>query len=305
MMIKDGILVVGSTNMDMVVTTEQLPRPGETILGKKFQTFPGGKGANQAVGVAKLGKKTFFITKMGNDEFKNRLIENLTINGVDTNNILIDENDGTGIAVISVDSHGENEIIVVPGSNMKLTPYDIVLRTNIFEMAEILLTQLEIPLDTILTAVNLAKLNNMLIILNPAPARQLPDELLSQIDFITPNEIELEILTGMPISDNQSVIEAARILLDKGVGNVVVTMGDKGSFLISKEKVEKFEAAKVVAIDTTAAGDAFNAGLAYALSKKYLLPAAIKFANTTAAVAVTRIGAQSSMPDKTEVLALL
>lgn len=300
-MIKDGILVVGSTNMDMVVTTDQLPRPGETILGKKFQTFPGGKGANQAVGVAKLGKRTLFVTKMGDDEFKNKLIENLSSSGVDVNNILIDENESTGIAVISVDAKGENEIIVVSGSNMKLTPEDINARKKVFEEAEILLTQLEIPLDTILATVDLAKQNNLIVILNPAPARLLPDEIYGKIDFITPNETELETLTGIKITGYDSMIKAANFLLSKGVKNVIVTIGEKGSLLVNNNSEKIFEARKVEALDTTAAGDAFNAGFAFALSQKYSVEDSIKFANAAAGIAVTRMGAQTSMPSKDEV----
>jgi ribokinase len=304
-MIKEGILVVGSTNMDMVVLTEKFPKPGETLLGKKFQTFPGGKGANQAVGVAKLGKKTFFITKMGDDDFRKKLTDNLSENGVGIDDILIDKAESTGIALITVDGSGENEIIVIAGSNMKLEPEDINSKKDIFGKAEILLLQLEIPLESIIAAVALANENNIKIILNPAPARELPDELLSKIDFITPNETELETLTGVKISDDSTIILGAKKLIDKGVKNVIVTLGDKGAYLINHEQNEFFPAKKVKATDTTAAGDAFNAGFAYALSEKYQLGEAIKFANVTAAIAVTRMGAQASMPNKSEVLSLL
>jgi ribokinase len=304
-MIKNGILIVGSSNMDLVVSTEKFPKPGETLLGKKFQTFPGGKGANQAVGVAKLGKKTYFITKVGNDEFGKKLINNLSDSGVDTANVLTDEKESTGIALITVDAKGENEIIVISGSNMNLTTEDLLSKTDVFQKAEILLVQLEIPLETIMRAVSIAKENDMKIILNPAPARQLPNELLEKVDFITPNETELEFLSGIKITDDNSIIRGAKALIEMGVRNVVVTLGDKGSILVNSEQKEFFCAKRVKAIDTTAAGDAFNAGLAFALSEKYSLTEAIKFANITAAISVTRMGAQSSMPNKAEVMSLL
>jgi ribokinase len=304
-MAKDGILVVGSSNMDMVVLTENFPKPGETLLGKKFQTFSGGKGANQAVGVAKLGAKNYFITKMGNDEFKNKLSENLESNGVNTDDIIIDNDESTGIAVIFVDANGQNEIVVVSGSNMLLTPEEVEAKSSLFEKSQILLTQLEILLETIIKSVELAKKNNMIVILNPAPARHLPDHLLSMVDYLTPNETELETLTGLIITDEGSIKKAANMLITKGVKNVIVTLGDKGSFIINKDKAELFSAREVKVLDTTAAGDAFNAGLAFALSQKYSLEDAVKFSNVVASIAVTKMGAQSSMPNKSEVMALL
>lgn len=304
-MVREGILIVGSTNMDMVVLTENFPKPGETLLGKKFQTFPGGKGANQAVGVAKLGAKNYFITKMGNDEFRKKLTDNLTIKGVNINDIIIDNEESTGIAVIMVDTNGQNEIVVVPGSNMRLTPKEIELKSSLFEAAQILLTQLEIPLETIEKSVELAKKNKMAIILNPAPARKLPDKLLNMIDYLTPNETELETLTGVKIIDDNSIRQAAEQLLAKGVKNVIVTLGDKGSYLINNEKAALFRARKVKVLDTTAAGDAFNAGLAYAISQQNSLEDSIQFAHFVASISVTRMGAQSSMPTKSEVANLI
>ncbi len=303
-MIKDGILVVGSTNMDMVVSTENFPKPGETLLGKKFQTFPGGKGANQAVGVAKLGALTHFVTKMGNDEFRKRLIDNLAANNVDIENVIIDKNESTGIAVIMVDSKGQNEIVVVSGSNMCLTPAEIEEKVVLFEKSQILLTQLEIPLETIEKSVELAKKNKMIVILNPAPARLLPDQLLSMIDYLTPNETELESLTGLKINCDESIHKAAAVLLTKGVKNVIVTLGAKGSLLINKERTKAFSARDVKVKDTTAAGDAFNAGLAFSISQNKPLEEAIKYAHLVASIAVTRMGAQSSMPTNYEVMNL-
>ncbi|MCX6150833.1 MAG: ribokinase [Ignavibacteriales bacterium] len=299
---RDGILVVGSTNMDMVVTLENFPKLGETILGKKFQTFPGGKGANQAVGVAKLGIKTYFITKMGNDAFKEKLSRGMAEDGVDINAIFVDPEESTGIAVIAVNAKGENEIMVVPGSNMKLMPEEIETKKLLFQKSRILLTQLEIPLETINKSVVLAKENEMIVILNPAPATLIPDNVLSMIDYLTPNETELEILTGQPIRDEVSIKKAAQMLLDKGVKNVIVTVGEKGAMLINQERAAIFNAKKVKAVDSTGAGDSFNAGLAYGLYHNFTLDDSIKFANVVAAISVTKMGAQSSAPTITEVM---
>lgn len=302
---KDSILVVGSTNMDMVVMTDSFPRPGETLLGKNFQTFPGGKGANQAVGAAKLGAKTKFISKMGKDQFADELIENLKSCSVCVENILIDESESTGIAIILVNKEGENEIVVISGTNMKLTPEEIESKKELFSQSKILLLQLEIPVETIIKAKELALQNGMTVILNPAPACKLDDSIYVGLDFLTPNETELEILSGKSINSIDEVKFAALTMLDKGVKNVIVTLGDKGSMLINKEKAQLFEPYKVEVVDTTAAGDAFNAGLAYSLSKDIPIEDAIRFSNAVAASAVTKMGAQSSMPELSEVKNLL
>ncbi|MCK9282246.1 MAG: ribokinase [Melioribacteraceae bacterium] len=302
---KESILVVGSTNMDMVVRTDSFPRPGETLLGKKFQTFPGGKGANQAVGAAKLGAKTKFISKMGKDQFADELIENLKSCSVCVENILIDENDSTGIAIIMVNSEGENEIVVISGTNMKLTPEEIESKKELFTQSKVLLLQLEIPVETIVKAKELALQNGMTVILNPAPACKLEDSIFEGIDYLTPNETELEILSGKSVNSIDEVKLAAYSMLEKGIKNVIVTLGDKGSMLINKEKAQLFEPYKVNVIDTTAAGDAFNAGLAYSISKDIPIEDAIHFSNAVAASAVTKMGAQSSMPELSEVNSLL
>ncbi|MFA7289901.1 MAG: ribokinase [Melioribacteraceae bacterium] len=302
---KESILVVGSTNMDMVVRTDSFPRPGETLLGKKFQTFPGGKGANQAVGAAKLGAKTKFISKMGKDQFADELIENLKSCSVCVENILIDENDSTGIAIILVNKEGENEIVVISGTNMKLTPEEIESKKDLFSQSKVLLLQLEIPIETIIKAKEIALLNGMIVIFNPAPACKLDDSIFEGIDYLTPNETELEILSGKSVNSDDDVKLAAHSLLDKGVKNLIVTLGDKGSMLINKEKAQLFAPCKVKVVDTTAAGDAFNAGLAYSLSKDIPIEDAIRFSNAVAASAVTKMGAQSSMPELSEVNNLL
>lgn len=302
---KNGVLVVGSANMDLVVTSERFPNPGETVFGKNFTMFPGGKGANQAVGCAKLGAKTYFLGKMGNDDFHNMLNKSLGDNGVDINDVLV-ENDGqTGVALISVDGSGENEIIVISGTNMKFTKDDLLTKKDYFSKVKVVLCQLEIPVETVTLAAKLAKENNAIFILNPAPASELNDELLSLVDFLTPNESELEILSGCKIDEECSAEKAAKVLLDKGVKNVLVTVGERGAILANNERTKKFEARKMNAIDTTAAGDSFNGALAYSLSNGRKLDEAIQFANYAAALSVTKMGAQTSMPTLKEVEAIL
>ncbi|KUG25913.1 ribokinase [hydrocarbon metagenome] len=302
---KDGVLVVGSANMDLVVTSERFPNPGETVFGKNFAMFPGGKGANQAVGCAKLGAKTYFLGKMGNDDFHNMLNKSLGDNGVDIKDVLVEVDGQTGVALISVDGSGENEIIVISGTNMKFTKDDLLTKKDYFSKVKVVLCQLEIPVETVTLAARLAKESNAIFILNPAPAFELNDELLSQVDFLTPNESELEILSGCKVDEECSAEKAAKVLLEKGVKNVLVTVGERGAILVNTEGTKKFEARKMNAIDTTAAGDSFNGALAYSLSNGRTLDEAIQFANYAAALSVTKMGAQTSMPTLKEVEAIL
>jgi len=297
---KNAILVVGSANIDLVVTAARFPRPGETVFGSKFGMFPGGKGANQAVCCAKLGARVNFLGKTGRDFFRDRLVWNMEREGVGLGHLLIDRQESTGIALITVGGSGQNEIIVIPGSNMKLSPADIEKRRKIFLSAGITLLQLEIPLETVKRAVSLAKKNGHLVILNPAPARKLPPSLLKLVDFLTPNETEAEILTGIHVGNLASAEKASLKLVSKGVKNVIVTLGEKGCLLARREGVKYFPALKVKAVDTTAAGDAFNGALAYSLSRNRDLNEAIRFANKVAAFSATRRGAQSSMPTLSE-----
>jgi ribokinase len=300
-----GVLVIGSANMDLVVTAKRFPHPGETIFGKKFQKFPGGKGANQAVSSAKLGCRTTFIGKFGDDLFCRELTEGMKKDGVNLDHIFIDPKEDTGIAFIIVSGDGQNEIVVVSGSNMKLGTSDVELRKDLFSKHKVVLCQLEIPLDTVMTSARLAKENNDIFILNPAPAQELPRELFSLIDYLTPNEIELGVLSGIEINGEESIKKAAFSLMEKGVKNIIVTLGSKGSLLINDTETVKFPAKKVDVVDTTAAGDAFNGAIAYSLSNGSTIYDAIKIASTVAAVSVTRPGAQSSMPVMDEVKSLL
>ncbi|RJP58267.1 MAG: ribokinase [Ignavibacteriales bacterium] len=302
---KEGVLVVGSANMDLVVTSERFPNPGETVFGKNFAMFPGGKGANQAVSCAKLGGLTYFLGKMGNDDFQSSLIRSLNESGVNISDVLIENGAQTGVALISVDGSGENEIIVISGTNMRFTTNDLLKKQEYFSKVKVVLSQLEIPIQTVTLAAQLAKQNGAIFILNPAPAAQLSDELFSFIDYLTPNESELEILSGINIVDKSSAEKASKVLLQKGLKNVLVTLGEKGSLLVNNNSVKHFETYKVKAVDTTAAGDSFNGALAYSLSIGKSIEEAIHFASYAAAISVTRMGAQTSMPTLKEVESLL
>ncbi len=292
----DGIVVVGSANMDLVATTETFPRPGETILGKQFGMFPGGKGANQAVCAAKLGGRVDFIGKMGNDVFRDQLSANMRSAGVNLQHLLIDSSASTGIALILVEENGENEIVVVSGSNMKLTAADIESKKDVIASAKVLLLQLEIPLECVARAAEIAHRSGVTVILNPAPATKLPQHLLSWVDFLTPNETELEKLSGVSTADRDGVGKAAAALLKIGVKNLIVTLGDEGCAWFRESGFETFAARPVKPVDTTAAGDAFNGAFAFALANGQAIPEAIRFANQVAAYSVTKMGAQSSMP---------
>ena len=295
-MTSGGVLVVGSANMDLVVSAERFPAPGETVLGRHFDMFPGGKGANQAVACARLGGKTVFLGKMGQDNFKDMLIKSMGGNGVLLDHLLIDGENGTGTALITVDGKGENEIIVISGSNMCLNPEEVSVNASLFREARVVLTQLEIPMATVQKAAELAKENGDIFILNPAPANVLPQDLLTLIDYLTPNETELELLSGKRVTDLRSAGKAAQILVEQGVKNVVVTLGEQGALLVNKDGAIHFPAKKVVAVDTTAAGDAFNGAMAFSLAQGRPIEKAIELANAVAGIAVTKLGAQASMP---------
>jgi ribokinase len=300
-MSKKKILIIGSSNTDMVIKAEKIPRPGETILGGTFLMNPGGKGANQAVSAARLDGNVTFISKTGNDLFGDRAIELLIEEGIDVRYVVKDPVLPSGVAIITVDALGENSIAVAPGSNGNLLQSDIP--SALFETGEygILLLQLEIPMTVVEYSASLAINNGIKVILNPAPARNLPDHLLKQLWLITPNETEAEILTGLSAYDSPSAEKAAYALRQKGVKNVIITMGSAGAYLKTENFSGMIPAVKVTPVDTTAAGDVFNGAIAVALSEGKDLREAVDFANKAASISVTRMGAQASAPYRNEI----
>jgi ribokinase len=296
------ILVIGSSNTDMVIKTNKLPAPGETILGGTFLMNPGGKGANQAVAAARLGGKVTFITKRGNDLFGNQAIGLLMREGIETKYVVKDLVLPSGVALITVDATGENSIVVAPGSNGNLKEEDVP--PSIFESKkyEILMLQLEIPMATVEYSAKKATENGMKVILNPAPAANLSDELLRNTWLITPNETEAGIISDMVITDIESAERASVIIQERGVKNVIITLGETGAYVKSENYWGLIPGIKVDAIDTTAAGDVFNGALAVAVSEGKDLYEAVLFANKAASISVTRMGAQASVPFRSELM---
>lgn len=262
---------------------------------------PGGKGANQAIAAKKSGADVTFITRVGNDDFGRRSVENYQREGLETAYIIRDMKDPSGIAFITVDGNGENSIAVASGANSNLLPADIERNTMVISQSDIILLQLEVPLQTVFTAAKTAFDAGKTIILNPAPARKLADDLLSIVTIITPNENEAEILTGIKVTDEKTAKKAADMLLAKGVQTVILTMGSKGLLFVDKNRTEFVPAYKVEAVDTTAAGDVFNGAFAAALSENMELLSSIRFASAAAGISVTRMGAQTSIPGRNEV----
>ena len=295
------IVVVGSINVDLVVGADRIPRVGETVTGGTFNTFFGGKGANQAVAAAKLGYPVMMVGCVGSDAFGEQLRNGLNDSGVDTSGVLTVE-DSSGVALITTSSRGENNIVVVPGANRHLQPALLEKAAPFLERAGMLLTQLEIPLDTVDYLTQFAEKNDIPLILDPAPARDLPLSLLRRVHWITPNETEIqELLKGRMWNDND-YYAAAECLLSCGSKNVLLKIGSRGALVAqgdgSKEIVPAFS---VNAVDTTAAGDALNGGFAVGLMKGMNVMESARFASAVAAISVTRHGAQPSMPALREV----
>ena len=293
---KQGILVVGSANMDLVARARRFPAPGETVFGEGFGMYPGGKGANQAVCAAKLGGDVLFLGKIGDDLFGETLSRGMKQDGVRLGRLLVDGDAPTGTALIAVDGNGENEIIVVSGTNMHLRPADVHRARPAFDAARVVLLQLEIPLVTVRAAAEMAHARGAVVVLNPAPARTLPRSLLALVDYLTPNETELGQLSGLPVAGIPATVRAARALLARGVKNVVVTLGERGALFVDGTSARRFAARRVKPVDTTGAGDAFNGAFALAIAQGRPVGDAVTFANAAAALSVTRPGAQGSMP---------
>ncbi len=296
-----SIVVIGSSNTDMVIKTTKLPQPGETILGGNFFMNAGGKGANQAVAAAKLGRAVTFFTKVGNDIFGEQAIALFRKEGIETSFILTDEKSPSGIALITVDEKGENCIVVAPGANNALSVADLRRQKAIIEKASVILVQLEIPLETVEYVASIAANAKIKMVLNPAPACQLSDELLGRINIITPNQKEAEMLTGIKITDKKSVEAAAMALHKKGIETVIITLGSEGALLLHENVFSMVNAPVAEAIDTTGAGDVFNGALVVALSEGMKMINAVEFACKAASISVTRLGAQASAPYRKEI----
>jgi ribokinase len=297
---QNKIVVVGSSNTDMVVKTERFPQPGETIIGGEFFLFPGGKGANQAVAAARLNGSVTFIAKIGNDIFGNQALAGFKNGKINTEFIYQQDNIASGVALITVNKYGENEIVVAPGANSQLNIFDINNAAVAIKDAEFLLTQLETPLETVVHTIKLAHEAGVKTILNPAPAQLLSPALLKRLFLITPNETEASLLTGIPVTNADTAELAATELLNKGVQNVIITLGAQGAFYKNENEQFLVSPPKVTVIDTTAAGDIFNGALVVALSEHLNWPEAIRFACRASALSVTRMGAQTSAPTRSE-----
>jgi ribokinase len=316
---KYDVLVIGSLNADLVVRAPRFPQPGETISGGDLLTIPGGKGANQAVAAARQGANVAMVGRVGKDNFAPFLIENLNANQVNTSHVL-EDNVASGTAIIIVDENGQNSIVISPGANGKVDAQDVDSAPD----AKILLLQLEIPVETVTHAAKRYKSKGATVILNPAPARQLPSDLLTYTDILVPNESELALLTDMPVTDIPSAERAAQELINRGVHTVIVTLGSKGALAVTETQTIQVDAYQVEVVDTTAAGDAFIGGLASKLlnletsgympqrgmplntkQQALALQSAVRYGCACGALATTKLGAQPSLPHKDEVEAFL
>lgn len=294
------IIVIGSSNVDMVVRTSHLPAPGETILGGEFFMNQGGKGANQAVAIKRLGGNLIFMAKLGNDVLGRQSVGYFKKEGIDTRYIAFDEDSASGVALISVDDHAENSIVVASGANMLLNEQDVDKMLEEMCEGDILLMQLEIPLQTVEYAARKAFGKGVKVVLNPAPARSLPKELFRHLYMVTPNRIEAEMLTGIKIANDADVEKVAEEICAMGVKNVIITLGSKGCLIREEGVSYRIDAFKVEPVDTTAAGDTFNGALCVGLSEGMDLKQTAVMASKASSIAVTRMGAQSSIPYREE-----
>ena len=295
------ILVVGSSNTDMIIKLDRIPRPGETILGGAFVIAAGGKGANQAVGAARAGGQVTFIARVGQDMFGEQAVAGLVTDGINADHVTRDKTSPSGVALIFVAKDGENSIAVAGGANANLSNADVRKAKAAFAGASVLVMQLETPLESVQAAADLAAKAGVRVILNPAPAQPLPDKLLKCVSILTPNETEAELLTGIAVSDAATAAAAAAKLCVRGVQTVIITLGARGAYVATESGGQLVPGFKVKAVDTTAAGDIFNGALAVAIAEGKPLELAVRFANAAAAISVTRLGAQPSAPTRREI----
>jgi ribokinase len=295
------ILVLGSSNTDLVIKTDRFPMPGETIIGGDFHLFPGGKGANQAVAAARLGASVRFITKLGQDLFGDQALEGFLREGILCDYILRDPVNPSGTAMIVVNANGQNQIVVAPGSNARIKREEINQLQSAFDGVEYFLLQLETNLEAVYHAIDLAYRHGIKIILNPAPATALDPSIYPKLFLISPNETEASLLTGISVQNLTTAAQAADWFLDQGLEQVIITLGEQGAFFKSRTEQKHILPARVKAMDTTAAGDVFNGALVVALAEGFGWQTAMEFACTAAAISVTRMGAQASAPGRSEV----
>jgi len=302
---RNSVVVVGSSNTDMILRVGHVPRPGETLLGGEFSTAPGGKGANQAVAAARAGGRVALVARLGRDSLGDAALAGFRREGMDVSRVVRDGARPSGVALIFVGADGENSIGVAGGANQRLSPGDVAAAGRLIGRARVVLLQLETPLETVKAAARLARRAGADVILNPAPALALPDALLRQVSLLTPNETEASLLTGVRVTGAPSAARAARALLARGVRTVIVTLGAKGALVATRDGARVVPGFRVKAVDTTAAGDVFNGALAVRLAEGRPLLEAVRFAHAAAALSVTRPGAQPSIPTRREIRALL
>jgi ribokinase len=295
------VTVVGSFMYDLVATAPRRPKTGETLIGDSFGMFLGGKGANQAIAASRAGAIVSMVGRLGNDLFGDQFLEKFSTEVINTDFVIQDTENGTGVGMPLIDASGDNSIVIIPQANMALSVENINQAESSIADSDVLVLQCEVPMEANQRAAEIANKNDTLVILNPAPACEIPDALLSLVDIITPNESETEILTGMPTETDNQAIEAAHLLLSKGIETVILTLGSRGSFLLTKKMEKLIPAYSVEVVDTTAAGDAFCGALAASLAHGINIEKSVKIANAAGALAVTKLGAEPSLPSREEI----